>query len=347
MFLEKFWYVVATSEELLDKPVGRTVLNRPLVVFRQKDGTVSVLEDLCPHRKMPLSEGEIVEGHLQCAYHGLTVNGAGKCVKVYGQDAIPPVDVKSFTAVEKDKFIWVWIGDEEQCDASAIPNCPEHTDPAWVGKMGSMIIECNYRLMIENLLDLSHIYFVHRSTFGAGEDVSSLDTYESELVRTKNSVNFTRWAIDVPAPEIAKAAGLEGNADRWEIIDYWAPGLVRLDTGASPTGLGVRENPEMRKQMGAVLYFFMTPETETSHRYFFSQYRCFSIDDSEITDLYFGGAQVAFAEDKHVLEAQQTNIGKFSDAQTVNLKSDKPALAGMGILDRLENAARRKATGTG
>ena len=90
MFLRNFWYVAAYDHEVARKPFGRKVLGEPIVFFRKQDGTPVALEDRCVHRHLPLSMGKVVGDHLQCHYHGLRYDCTGKCVKVPGQNAIPP-----------------------------------------------------------------------------------------------------------------------------------------------------------------------------------------------------------------------------------------------------------------
>src|SRR5699024_7197958 len=83
------WYVAALSSELKDKPIGRTLLEKPIVLFRMGDGTVAALEDRCCHRALPLSNGMVESCGLRCGYHGLLFNQEGKCIENPGQEKIP------------------------------------------------------------------------------------------------------------------------------------------------------------------------------------------------------------------------------------------------------------------
>jgi vanillate O-demethylase monooxygenase subunit len=83
-FLRNQWYTAATSTEVGAKPLARTICNEPLVIFRGEDGTVAVLTDRCPHRKAPLSSGEVVGSDIQCGYHGIRFAANGACTHVPG-----------------------------------------------------------------------------------------------------------------------------------------------------------------------------------------------------------------------------------------------------------------------
>ena len=87
-FLRNQWYTAATSAELGDKPLARTICNEPLVIFRSGNGNVAVLTDRCPHRKAPLSSGEVVGNDIQCGYHGIRFAPDGACTRVPGNAQI-------------------------------------------------------------------------------------------------------------------------------------------------------------------------------------------------------------------------------------------------------------------
>ena len=89
-FLRNQWYTVAHSAEIGEKPLARTVCNEPLAIYRGGDGVVRVLTDRCPHRKAPLSAGEVVGNDLACGYHGIRFNGQGACTHVPGDAPIGP-----------------------------------------------------------------------------------------------------------------------------------------------------------------------------------------------------------------------------------------------------------------
>ena len=90
MFLRNYWYVAAWARDLGREPLARIMLNEPVVLFRKRDGTPVALEDRCIHRRLPLSMGRLIGDEIQCHYHGLVFDGTGACVKIPGQERIPP-----------------------------------------------------------------------------------------------------------------------------------------------------------------------------------------------------------------------------------------------------------------
>ena len=111
MFLRNYWYVAALDEEVRDRPLGRMILGEPVVLFRSGDGALHAFEDRCPHRQLPLSMGKVVGDALQCYYHGLRFDGSGQCVRVPGQDHIPPkAQVRTYPVIERYRWIWTLYG---------------------------------------------------------------------------------------------------------------------------------------------------------------------------------------------------------------------------------------------
>src|ERR1700719_3457540 len=135
MFLRNYWYVAAAEEEVLQRPLGRTILGEPVVLFRTEDGTPGALEDRCAHRRLPLSMGKIIGDALQCHYHGLRFDRAGQCVRVPGQDLIPPqARVRSYPLVERYRWLWIWMGDPAHADPDQITDFHWFADKAWGAK---------------------------------------------------------------------------------------------------------------------------------------------------------------------------------------------------------------------
>src|SRR3981081_1035043 len=121
MFLYNAWYVAAWRGEVTAKPMGRPLLNEPVVFYRAADGAAVALEDRCCHRGMPLSCGEVFGQNIRCEYHGMVFDGAGKCVEIPGQAMIPNnARVRSFPVAERDDLVWIWMGDASRADESKI-----------------------------------------------------------------------------------------------------------------------------------------------------------------------------------------------------------------------------------
>ena len=158
MFVKNAWYVAAWETEIGDGPLARTILGEPVVMFGTPDGVV-VLEDRCCHRSLPLSMGQVVGDRIQCGYHGLEFDQSGSCVKIPGQNQIPSgASVKSYPLVERWNWVWIWMGDPALADESMIPNWWWFEHPDWELVKGKYLkLDCNYELITDNLLDLSHL----------------------------------------------------------------------------------------------------------------------------------------------------------------------------------------------
>ena len=201
MFLRNYWYVAALDEEVRDRPLGRTILGEPVVLFRTADGALHAFEDRCPHRQLPLSMGKIVGDALQCHYHGLRFDGSGKCVRVPGQDHIPQnARVRTYPVVERYRWIWIWMGDPALADPAQICDFHWLQDPDWGAKPSYLHVEANWQLVVDNLLDLTHLAFVHETTIG---NMALVEHAAVKVQRAPNKVLVTRWIIDQPARRLS------------------------------------------------------------------------------------------------------------------------------------------------
>ena len=168
MFLRNAWYVGAWGTEVgRQKMLRRTLLNEPVVFFRQEDGTPVALADKCAHRHAPLSAGKLVGDNIQCPYHGLEYNADGDCVRVPGQSKVPPgCRVQSYPVVERYQWIWIWMGDPALANPDDIEDFHWMDHPDWRAKGELLYLKGDYKLLVENLLDLSHLSYIHATTLG-------------------------------------------------------------------------------------------------------------------------------------------------------------------------------------
>jgi len=334
MFLRNYWYVAASVDEVKAKPFGRIILGEPVVFFRAADGMAVALEDRCPHRRLPLSMGKLVgDDVLQCHYHGLRFDRTGACVRVPGQDMIPPAArVKAYPVIERYKWLWIWMGDPALADPSQICDFHWIDDPNWGAKGDYLHVLANWQLVVDNLLDLTHLAFVHETTIG---NAALVEHAAVKVQRGPEHVLVTRWIIDQPAPPtFVKVGKFTGNVDRWQIIDYRPPAFLRLDVGATPTGTGAPEG----KRVGGISMRNLnaiTPETETTSHYFWAQAHDFDVKNAELTDRIFQQIKLAFLEDVDVFTAQQRLIDLNPAAPTIDINADSGGIQARRIVDRL------------
>jgi phenylpropionate dioxygenase-like ring-hydroxylating dioxygenase large terminal subunit len=169
MFLRNAWYAAGRSVDFARTLRPVTLLDEAVVVYRTDAGAPVALEDACPHRKLPLSKGELQGDRVICGYHGLTFDRSGRCVAAPTQAAVPSAaKVRSYPAVDKWDLLWLWMGDPAQADARTIVSIDNYANPAWsFAGGGPMDCACNYLYLTDNLLDPSHVSWVHRSSFAA------------------------------------------------------------------------------------------------------------------------------------------------------------------------------------
>ncbi|MEQ8698957.1 MAG: Rieske 2Fe-2S domain-containing protein, partial [Bauldia litoralis] len=151
------WYVAAWGHEVEEDGIlARTLLGQRVVLFRDAAGAVHALEDRCCHRAVPLRLGKVVPEGLKCGYHGMIFAGDGRCVSIPGQDSVPPqACVRSFPVVERQEFVWMWLGDPSAADESQIIDYPWNDDPEhWPHQHAVFHIDCDFMLLIDNLMDL-------------------------------------------------------------------------------------------------------------------------------------------------------------------------------------------------
>jgi phenylpropionate dioxygenase-like ring-hydroxylating dioxygenase large terminal subunit len=343
-FLENCWYVASWSGELSVAPLARTMLGRPVVLYRRADGSPVALEDRCCHRGLPLSLGTVTGDDVVCGYHGLRFDPLGACIDVPGQSTIPPdARIRSYPVAEKWNAVWIWMGAPDRADIDAIPDVFWLDDPGWTPAPGHLRIEANYLGLVDNLLDLTHVSYLHRTTL-AGDDVEAVTPMTTR--RDGDRLTVGRWILDVtPPPLYSKASGITGPVDRWQWITWEAPANVYFDIGCARAGTGA---PKGDRSQGVSMWstHLITPETETSTHYFFSFTRDFALGDPEVTRILSEGSRTAFMEDLAVLEAQQRARDAMPDAPVVDIQIDTGPLQARRTLARLiaeERGNRREA----
>jgi phenylpropionate dioxygenase-like ring-hydroxylating dioxygenase large terminal subunit len=342
VFVRNAWYIAAWADEVTDRPLARRILDEPVVLFRDRAGDAAAIADRCCHRGTPLSLGEVVEQGLQCGYHGMVFDGAGRCVLIPGQERIPEkAAVPSYPLVERDHFLWVWMGDAACADPARIPDVSYHNDPRWPERHDRLHIAGGYLLMVDNLMDLTHLGYVHARTIG-GNPLQHVDA-KMETVLTQDGLRFTRWMLNSPPPPTyVRAWGFQGRVDRWQEFEWVAPSTVLQWTGAKDVGTGA---PEGNRDGGFQFKVFhgLTPETATSCHYYFATANGWAPESDAASDQFFRESRETFLEDKAVVEAQQSRLSEFGVDWLVDIVSDATRVRMRRILDRMLTDERKLA----
>lgn len=330
------WYVACTPDEIATKPLGRKICNENMVFYRGHQQQVAAVEDFCPHRGAPLSLGFVRDGKLVCGYHGLVMDCDGKtaampCQRVQGFPAI-----RSFPVQERHGFIWVWPGEPGLADTALIPHLHWAESPDWAYGGGLYHIACDYRLMIDNLMDLTHETYVHASSIGQKEiDEAPVSTrVEGDTVVT------SRFMENILPPPFWQAA-LRGNGladdipvDRWQICRFSPPSHVLIEVGVAHAGSGGYDAPAALKA-GSIVVDFITPESDTSIWYFWGMARNFKADDPDLTETIRVGQGKIFAEDLEMLERQQRNLLEYPQRALLKLNIDAGGVQSRRIIERI------------
>lgn len=323
MFLHNAWYVAAARDEVGETLLARTMLNEPVVLGRNRQGTLFALEDRCCHRGAPLSCGWFGERGLVCGYHGLEFSSDGVCVHIPGNNGriIEEARVRSYPLAERGDFIWIWMGDPARANLDKIIAYPPDDPTAWSLRFGNLHARASYVLLLENLMDLSHLSYVHRNNIGSSPEDSA--NAKTEVQKTPTGVRFLRLMLNAkPAPATVERYGFTGKVDRWSDFEFVAPSLVVQHSGAVNAGdyeKGVRTGGHVARILHAI-----TPETDTSCHYFFAMAQSHSA--SKAADCERASTRVkrveAFEEDVAMIEQQQNRLRDYDLRKLVNIPSD-------------------------
>ncbi len=329
MWLKNVWYVAGFAHELAAPFVARSFLEQDVVIMRGGDGKVVAMEDACPHRFLPLSKGKRVGDTLQCGYHGMRFGMDGGCVEVPGQQNVPArARVKTYPVAVRHGLIWIWLGAPELADETLMPNLCWHDHPDWAPSSGYHRIACDYRLMNDNLLDLSHETYVHTRTIGNEEEETIANFPMTVTVEADTVVRAHREMPNIEAPPFfAMVLKHQGLIHRWQTAVHHVPSINMTDVGVYPV-----DTPRERAHVMHVLHL-VTPESSRSCHYFWSVLRNFDLDDAQLTEAMRKGVGATFDEDKEVLEIQQRQMDKLGvPVPGVAIRLDEAAVRARRLL---------------
>ena len=308
-FLKRQWYAAAWADELVaGKPLSRTYLGEPVLIWRSGDGSLHGLADQCPHRFAPLSRGQVDGTGVRCGYHGLKFDGAGYCIDNPHGPILSSLRVRSYPVVERHQLLWIWMGPRDESapgagDLSTIPDMG-FIDQAKTTAIshGYMYTKAGHKLLEDNILDLSHADYLHPDTLGGG----SITRSKARLEEQGNTL-LVQWlayheiAIPVFRPLLPTPDTI---TDMWTEVLWHPCGVMTLRTGATAAGRSREEGIDTWNA------HIMTPETEHSTHYFYVNSRNFKVDDAGYNAALAAGLRHAFEhEDKPMIEAQQARLG--------------------------------------
>jgi vanillate O-demethylase monooxygenase subunit len=301
-YLRNAWYMAGWSHEVGADLLSRRLLGDPTLLFRKLDGTVAALVDRCPHRFAPLSLGERAGDSVVCPYHGLTFGADGTCVRnPFAKELPKGAAVRSFPTREQDGIVWLWPGDPAVAGSVNPPDfsmlfIEGHGAPI----TGHLPMRADYQFGTDNLMDLSHIEFVHKGSF-AGRGVIFAGTHS--VTEQGGTLHSDWWMPDVPAPPHTFGAyDPRMRCDHWLEMRWDPPASMYLQIGACPKG---------EERSGGVIAHqahILTPESEASAHYFWATTRTMPPSEDGDAILYGMMSEAFTAEDKPIIEAAYANL---------------------------------------
>ena len=319
-FVRNSWYVAGWSRDFSQGLVSLEITGQRLVLFRDAKGTLSALEDRCPHRLLPLSKGKLIGDTIQCGYHGMTFDGSGACVRVPGQDNTPArANVRAFPVEERHGVVWIWMGDPALADGSEIFDIPEISDPKWHTHHGGHLhIRAHYLNVAENLVDPAHVSFVHPTTLGnaASENVPVHVATEGKVIRA------WRWIRNAPPVGFFKEfGGFSCNVDRWHYYDLHLPSTALIDFGSIDSAANCAEK-DRSDGVRVFAIHFVTPVNDDETIDHWMHLRNTAAEESA-SDKIDSLLETAFAEDKAILEAIHEEEKRPQTRRPVRIAIDK------------------------
>lgn len=309
-YVRNCWYVAAWSRDLAgDAMTTGKVIGRPLLLYRASDGAVVVLEDRCVHRLVPLSLGRREGDAVRCMYHGMVFDRTGACIAVPGQSHVPPrVRVASYPVVERNGWVWVWMGDPALADTALVPVEHGFGDADWEMQGDSLDYAVDYQLINDNLTDFSHLAYVHEASFQLAAGFAEIIP---EVIRLERGIEVHRWIRAGGAT--LRQLGITDATDQMSSYRYLVPGVLLLSNRFYPAGTAERsgalpppaEVPPLADMFSAQA---VTPLSARTCRYHFVSGIRAGPGAAAFVDSHFRMLRTVFAEDQAMIEAQQAMI---------------------------------------
>jgi len=293
------WWAAAYSAELGRTLLARDILGERVLFYRTQSGDPVAVAGICPHRAYPLEKGRLVGDAVQCGYHGFTYAADGACVLVPSQSGVPQKSaLRTWPLVERGNLVWIWTGDAALADPALMPDMEAigPGNPDWSTEQHPLAtIEARYTLLIENLLDLSHVTFIHADTIPGGDKVVQIPV---SVVESDASLNVQRRGQNLPVNPLSRLQfpDQQGPVDQYFDAEYLGPCLIRTGgavcDAASGTVLGIQN-----------FIHLLTPASPTRVHYFVNTARNFGLDNPALGAMNLGMGTRIQPEDREAVEA--------------------------------------------
>jgi vanillate O-demethylase monooxygenase subunit len=332
MYLRNGWYCAGWSAELDQAPVGRRMLDEPVMVYRATSGEPVAIEGRCPHRFAPLHLGKVEGDRVACPYHGLVFDRTGACVhNPHGDGTIPQeAQLRVYPVVERDGVVWVWMGDPAKADPELIVDAGFLVDPGYASVLGYLSVAAHYQLVIDNLLDLTHPAILHRGGLSSEE-------YLGEKMQHRFRQDGTTIHSDYVFHDVNASPGLaplwgDRKSDVRAFMTLYTPTNLVLDFRMNEV------NGPIDEGVFLPTLHLLVPENEERTHYFYAMGRNVQLENEELSAVTAEMARRAFEdEDEPMIRACQEMMGTTDlfSLKPVLLKTDVAAVRARLQLDKL------------
>lgn len=337
MYVRNAWYCAGWSSALsqgAEALMQKRIAGESVVLYRKPSGEVVALEDRCCHRQAPLSLGRKEGDALRCMYHGWKFGPDGQCIEIPGQaKVVQKACVRAFPVIEKNDWIWVWMGDPAKASEDLICHSVGPSHPDWDMRVSQIAVNTNYRLEIANLTDLSHVAWVHANTFGGTTAYSSIR--EKHTV-TARGLDTEFWARNVPPPVFAKH--LFPDDARFDLhfdVQFSVPCNFILHFRVFTAGQAAEGPSDGQLVLDTFTSQAVTPRDAESVDYYYSWGAKRGSTPPGLVDLMIEANHEAFLEDKRILEGQFLRMKEKPDFKTLDYAHDAGPGKMLWVLDKL------------
>ncbi|MBS0420272.1 MAG: Rieske 2Fe-2S domain-containing protein [Proteobacteria bacterium] len=349
MFVKNAWYCAGWDYDVTQAKasiVARKIAGERIVLFRKPDGGVVALEDRCAHRQAALSRGRKEGTGLRCMYHGLKFNEHGKCDEIPGQAVIPErACVRAYPVIEKDNWIWVWLGDPKLADPGLICFSVGPSHPGWHIKTSKMHVKANYRLEIANLADLGHLAWVHENTVGGSRKYCEMKPKHTLRAR---GMDTQYWLRSIPpTAAVAHLFPPDMRVDLSFDIQHTIPcnWIMHFRVFAAGTATEGESNGQLL--LDSYTCQAVTPRDEDSVDYYYAWGPSNATDAPGLADMLKDTLDIAFREDADVLEAQHIRMQEQPDRKMLDIGLDAGPGKMLWLLDKMLKEEAAAATPAG
>ena len=325
MIEETHWHPVALSEDVVQHPLAATLLEQDVVLWHDIEGTVHAWADQCPHRGARLSMGQVVDGRLECTYHGWQFAPGGRCVQVPALPTFAPPEshcARTYLVREKYGLVWVQIARTASTVEEAgigLPVFPAEDD-ANLRKLncGPYDVATSAPRIVENFLDMAHFGFVHEGSLGI-RTAAAIDDYNVEA--TAHGLRATQCRAWQPQSSLNATAPAQVEYT-YEVTAPFSAMLTKLPDLASAAGVGLDPVPGPGRSEAIALFICpLTPET--SRVWFRLAMANFASADEKLRDFQ----HAIFMQDKPVLESQNPKRLPLDMRAELHTRADKASSA--------------------